>query len=167
MQNAVEAIEAGINSQEDVSDEEKAARISKLSDNTNKYYVGSRLNIPSPSDELVNKVVDWYGRRMTDQRLSSLVSDLTFIIPTYDYLNALARSKSTVAYFLYFNHYPVFMRGKYRGIVHAADLLYWFDVELKKWEAMLHCGMDGELDQEDLELKMMFSDLVGQFMRTG
>ncbi|KAK3772189.1 hypothetical protein RRG08_035229 [Elysia crispata] len=32
---------------------------------------------------------------------------------------------------------------------------------------MLHVGIDGPFDTEDRELQMMFSDLVGQFIKTG
>ncbi|GFS25881.1 carboxylic ester hydrolase [Elysia marginata] len=167
MQGAVDATEAGINGQEGVSGADKTAQIGKLYNNTHRFYLGSRLNIASPPGDLVDKAVSWYSRRLTENQLSTLVSDLTFIIPTYDYLNALARSKTTDAYFLYFNHYPGYMQGKHRGIVHAADLLYWFDIELEKWEKLLHVGIDGEFDEEDLNLQMMFTDLVGQFMKTG
>ena len=114
MQGAVESIEAGINSQENVSEEEKTAQINKLHENTQKFYLGSRLDTASPSNDLLDKVIDWYNRRLSEHQLPTLVSDLTFIIPTYDYLNALARSKTTDAYFLYFNHYPGFMRGKHQ-----------------------------------------------------
>ncbi|RUS79413.1 hypothetical protein EGW08_012826 [Elysia chlorotica] len=46
MQGAVDSLELGINSQEDVSEEDKAAQIKRLHDSTYGFYLGARVALP-------------------------------------------------------------------------------------------------------------------------
>ena len=159
----------GMRQMEGVSDEEKEAMVKEFVESAYSFCANSRMNEPV-ADTVVDKVVDWYKRRYNgNDILSEMIGDLSFIIPTYDFIDAASRGANTKVWLFHFNHYPRYMTGKSKGIVHGLDLAYWFDISVKNISQVLMVEMDFELGmgEDDLKLKQKMSDMIATFTQTG
>ncbi|XP_035826311.1 para-nitrobenzyl esterase isoform X2 [Aplysia californica] len=157
-----------INSRDDITDEEKAELLRKTLSSAYNFYARSRMDAPV-STTIVDKIVSWYDRRYGDDILAMLSSDLNFEVPTFDFIDAASRGRDTKVWLFHFNHFPRFMKGKEKGIVHGLDLCYWFDLSVERMEKLLRQGMDGTIgmDDEDLDLKSRLSKIIADFTKTG
>ncbi|KAI8784826.1 acylcarnitine hydrolase [Biomphalaria glabrata] len=125
--------------------------------------VADRLKIENPNPKLVDYVSSWYEDRFVGQTgYPLLLTDVNFIIPAYDILNAASQNPLTRVWFLYFNYYPSYLRGTERGTIHALDFVYWFDVSLKVFESS---GAVDNFSDTDKELKKVYSSIVADFVR--
>ncbi|XP_013064457.2 pyrethroid hydrolase Ces2a-like [Biomphalaria glabrata] len=155
-------------SRENVSIEEKDKQWEEVVWLSAMYNVADRLDRKDPSKDLTSFVFEWYDRRKgRDQALPTLISDLLFSIPTYDLLNAVARNPNGRVWYLYFNHYPQFMKGAYRGMIHGLDIVYLLDLSLEDMNKITQAGMTGNFSQEDQELKALYSALIAEFVKNG
>ncbi|CAL1541832.1 unnamed protein product [Lymnaea stagnalis] len=155
-------------SNDSLTTEEKVNLWSQTVDAATAENIGDRLGIDTPPRALVDFVHDWYERRKgRDSALPVLMSDVSFTIPSYDLLNALARSRSTDAWSLYFNHYPGFMRGAFKGMIHGMDLVYLLDLSLGAMASLTGAGIEGKFTEEDVELRTLYQAVVAEFIKTG
>ncbi|XP_012939415.1 neuroligin-4, X-linked-like [Aplysia californica] len=157
-----------IKSRGNITDNEKTELLKSIRSSTYDFYARSRMDAPV-STSIVDKMVSWYDRRFGDDTLTMLISDLGFIVPTFDFIDAASRGKDTKVWLFHFNHFPRFMKGKEKGIVHGLDLCYWFDLSVERLEKILRHGMDGTMgmDDEDLDLKSRLSAIIASFTNTG
>ncbi|XP_005100992.1 liver carboxylesterase 1F [Aplysia californica] len=157
-----------INSRDDITDEEKADLLRKTLSSAYNFYARSRMDA-MVSTSIVDKIVSWYDRRYGDDTLTMIISDLSFEIPTFDFIDAASRGKDTKVWLFHFNHFPRFMKGKEKGIVHGLDLCYLFDMSVERIEQILKQGIDGTIgmDDEDLDLKSRLSKIIADFTKTG
>ncbi|KAI8784827.1 acylcarnitine hydrolase [Biomphalaria glabrata] len=128
--------------------------------------VADRLKIENPNPNLVDYVSNWYEDRFVGQTgYPLLLTDVNFIIPAYDILNAASQNPLTRVWFLYFNYYPSYMRGSERGMVHALDIAYWFDVSLLSMNAFINAGAVDNFSDTDKELKKVYTSIVADFVQ--
>ena len=159
---------AAIRQQKSLSDEDKEKMIEYQRSTTLEFYVKSRLGQSTPGD-IQEEIFDWYDRRFGNETLAQLTGDANFLLPTFDFLDAVARSNSAKAWLFHLNHFPRFMKGSVKGSIHALDLIYYFDLSVERLEGMLRAGMDGELgmDQEDYRLRRLFGSFLADFVKHG
>ncbi|CAL1533848.1 unnamed protein product, partial [Lymnaea stagnalis] len=113
-------------------------------------------------------VGSWYEDRYPGESgYTQVLNDLQFTIPTFDVLNAVALNRASSAWLLYFNHYPSFMRGERRGMIHALDLVYWFDISTDVINSFVGAGAVGAFSEDELWLKKLYSSIVAEFIKTG
>ncbi|GFN80523.1 carboxylic ester hydrolase [Plakobranchus ocellatus] len=141
--------------------------IKGLYDSARRFYVGTRLNSPQPSELVMKTVKSWYDRRFGSEALTELMSDLSFLVPTLDYIEATAKEMKCDSWLLYFNHYPEILKGNQRGMPHSFELLYWFDFPLEMMKVFLSDRNIEEMGEEDLKLKHSFAALIATFVKTG
>lgn len=147
--------------------EEKVIAWEQTVNNAAADNIADRLGISNTPRELADFVYDWYARRKgRDSALSVLMADVSFNVPPYDLLNALARSKSTNAWSLYFNHYPGYMKGAFKGMIHGMDLAYLLDLSLEVMASMTGAGIEGGFAQEDDELRTLYQSMIAEFIKT-
>ncbi|KAH9514789.1 hypothetical protein Btru_023646 [Bulinus truncatus] len=129
--------------------------------------VADRLEIENPNSKLVDLVSGWYDNRFVDQdaSYSTLLTDVNFIIPAFDILNAASQNKKTRVWFLYFNYYPSYMRGSTRGMNHALDVAYWFDLPLSVINSFVQAGAVSDFTSTDMEIKKSYSAIVADFVK--
>jgi len=163
-----ESLKGVIRQQEGMTSEEKEAAISHLLQSAYYFYTNSRFNTEVPK-AVTDKIVDWYDRRFVGNTFGNLVGDLGFIVPTYDFINAASRGANTNVWLFHFNHYPKYMQGPNRGIIHALDLSYWFDLGLDYMNKVVFAGANTEMGMqtEDLELKTQLTSIIATFAQTG
>ncbi|KAH9514795.1 Pyrethroid hydrolase Ces2a [Bulinus truncatus] len=155
-------------SRENVSTEELDRQWEDIVRLATKLNLADRLGHVDPPEDLVSFVFDWYERRYgRDKALPPLLSDLSFSIPSYDLLNAVTRRKNGMAWSLYFNYYPQFMKGTFKGMIHGMDIVYLLDLSLVDIEKITQSGIKGEFSQEDQELKSLYSDIIAEFIKVG
>ncbi|GFR81515.1 carboxylic ester hydrolase [Elysia marginata] len=131
------------------------------------FYVGTRLQTPSPPEPALKAVDSWYQRRYGENALIEMNSDLNFLIPSVDYIESTTKDASCNAWLLYFNHYPEIIKGHQRGMPHSFDLLYWFDFPLELMKIFLSNPTIEEMREKDLKLKQSFSAVISAFVKTG
>ncbi|CAL1544004.1 unnamed protein product [Lymnaea stagnalis] len=142
-------------------DKEKSWR-NALSASTRKS-VYDILGAEHATDKNIRTAQDWYSaRRSAPYDVYELNADLTFIIPTFDFLDVIAKSGRTYSWLLYFNHYPKVITGNSKGVAHGLDLAYWFDFNTDTIRRRFVAGI-GEFEEEDLNLKKVFSSVVANF----
>ncbi|CAL1547120.1 unnamed protein product [Lymnaea stagnalis] len=132
-----------------------------------KSFIADHLNIESVTDDLASEVLNWYETNSHVLSNLAMQTDLMFTIPTQDILDTIARSRKTSVWFLYFNHYPQFLKEDFRGMIFNLDLLYLFDMEIHDLRQNYGPFMTGEFQKEDDELKKLFSSIVASFVQNG
>ncbi|CAL1544002.1 unnamed protein product, partial [Lymnaea stagnalis] len=116
------------------------------------------------TDNVIGSALQWYSARLfPPYDVYELQADVTFFIPTFDFLNAIAKSGRTSSWLLYFNHYPKHIVSDTKGSPHGLDLAYWFDAD----EATLDRRSIEKFDDEDVNLKKVFSSIVANFVKFG
>ncbi|KAH9514790.1 Cocaine esterase [Bulinus truncatus] len=122
--------------------------------------VAGRLEIENPNSKLVDLVSSWYDNRFVDQDVgySTLLTDVNFIIPAFDILNAASQNKKTRVWLLYFNYYPSYLTGSTRGTSHGFDISYWFDPPTSIFNEVA-------FSNTDIEIKKMYSSIVADFVK--
>ena len=143
------------------------AMVESIRASTKRYYIGAHLQTLYPSELALKTVDSWYERRFGDGALVELGSDLNFVLPTFDYIEATTKGDTCKAWLLYFNHYPQILKGHRRGIPHSFELLYWFDFPLELAKIYVSDPNIEEMGEEDLKLKQKFSAVVAAFVKTG
>ncbi|CAL1544005.1 unnamed protein product, partial [Lymnaea stagnalis] len=132
---------------------------------TRDFIYSNSSDVP---EDLVKNILGWYqARESSPSDVIRLVLDLTFVVPTLDILNAIGRGGRTESWLLYFNHYPRYLSGDGKGMMHALDLSYWFDVEMDVVRRLLAPQASGDFGDEDVTLKKIFSSIVASFVKNG
>ncbi|CAL1533847.1 unnamed protein product [Lymnaea stagnalis] len=127
-----------------------------------------RLEVAEADPVVADAVGSWYEDRYPGESgYTQIVYDLHFTIPTFDVLNAVALNRASSAWLLYFNHYPSFMRGERRGMIHALDLVYWFDISTDVINSFVGAGAIGTYSKDEMRLKKLYSSIVAAFIKTG
>ncbi|XP_059158605.1 pyrethroid hydrolase Ces2a-like [Physella acuta] len=130
--------------------------------------ISDGLDLETLPNHIFQTVVDWYEDRNTIYTaIPEIVTDLQFYIPTFQVLNAIARSKTTDAWLLYFNYYPHYMRGDSRGMVHVLDLTYWFDTPADELQKMLSSKTPTNFDARDKRVKARLAAIIASFVKFG
>lgn len=129
--------------------------------------ISQRLEADDIPDDLLHKVYGWYDARYGAQSIFlQLAVDVNFFLPTFDILNTIS-SLGSEGRLLYFNHYPRYMKGAYRGTPHALDIAYLFDMPLAWIRRITGDQHGGVFEEEDEKLKKLFSSVIGNFVKTG
>ncbi|CAL1541831.1 unnamed protein product [Lymnaea stagnalis] len=132
------------------------------------FNIGDRLGLESPSDVQVRPITDWYeNRHPGEAAVKTLISDLYFSVPLFDFLKAVARNSSVKAWLMYFNHFPSYLNGTSKGMTHGLDLPYLFDIPMDVVDRLTFAGIHGSFDGADLRLRRLFSSLIAEFTKTG
>ena len=156
-----------ISTREDLTDDAKINMISELQASAVTFSIKTRLGKDIPT-VAVEKIVDWYDRRFGNDTIWQLMGDLSFLVPTFDFINAASRGPNNRVWLFYFNHYPKYMQGSNKGVIHAADLAYWFDFDLAILDTF-KAGIDLDIGmiEEDAWMKSLLSSIIGDFTNTG
>ncbi|XP_059158609.1 cocaine esterase-like [Physella acuta] len=150
------------------SDADKDALWYQFKKSLARSNIAQRYEVPDVSSQVVKTVTDWYEDRFVgDTAYQQLLTDLHFNIPAFDVLNAITQSKNTHVWLMYFNYYPHFMQGPYRGMIHSLDLCFWFDFPLPLIDKYLSAGATGSYDQRDRQIKRNFSTILAEFVKNG
>lgn len=162
-------IKATIMQDDTYTEQQKLDIIHNLKSNVRDDYLKSRFDTQTLDRAVVDKIMNFYDRRIPDdeESLFDMVADLSFLLPSFDFLKAVSKHEACKSWFLYFNHFPNFMKGNFRGTPHAIDLVYWHDIDINMLESLLHVGMEGQMDDDELKLKHMFSSVLTDFMKYG
>ncbi|CAL1528511.1 unnamed protein product, partial [Lymnaea stagnalis] len=123
------------------------------------------------SDKVIEKVMEYYNNNYEINPLADFAADAIFHIPILDWANAATRGFSiekSKVHMLRFVHWPMFMAGPYKGMVHATDLLYLFDLELENINKIINLQVNGSLwSEEDDYLKQRYISIAADFIKTG
>ena len=121
------------------------------------------------SDTVFEKMIDYYERRATfEESIIDIMNDSCFLIATLDLSKAAAQRKETKSWFLLFDHYPSFFRNlPQKGMVHGLDVPYLMDYDIEYLGKLMGLPLSGKLEGEELQVKLDFIALVGDFVRTG
>ncbi|CAL1544003.1 unnamed protein product [Lymnaea stagnalis] len=115
-------------------------------------------------DNVIGSALQWYSARLfPPYDVYELQADVTFFIPTFDFINTIGKSGRTSSWLLYFNHYPKHITPDIKGSPHGLDLAYWLDAD----EASLRRRSIEKFDDEDVNLKKVFSSIVANFVKFG
>ncbi|CAL1527528.1 unnamed protein product [Lymnaea stagnalis] len=151
-----------------LTEDEKFNRWHWYLSNVSEEVIADRLQLDNTPPALLKKLRDWYQtRNPTPYDVLQLLADANFIIPTFDLINTVARSRNAESWLLYFNHYPQFMKGDLKGVIHAMDLAYWFDLDTTYLLHLMAPGVTGVFEEEDFKLRRIFSDTIASFIKTG
>lgn len=157
-----------LNQDNSTTDEEKKNTIQIMKTKIRDAYLNSRLDTQTPDNKIIDDIMNFYDRRRPGHEpLLDMVTDLSFLVPSYDFVKAASKDKSCKSWLLYFNYFPNYMKDSVRGSPHAIDLLYWHDIELQMLEMVLQMGLTGQMDDGDFKLKQMFSSVIADFMKNG
>ncbi|BFZ25138.1 hypothetical protein BsWGS_28177 [Bradybaena similaris] len=130
------------------------------------------LRLPLSVSELV---LEEYKKIYGDLKkaTTALITDATFVKASVNFLEAFTRRSRTKqphpgknAYLLSFDHHPRYVPDQY--MLHALDLAYLFDLNVKKLiENLYYLDLEDKFYEEDDELKADYIDLVTAFIKTG
>ncbi|XP_059158598.1 cholinesterase 2-like [Physella acuta] len=130
-------------------------------------FISQRLEADDISEDLLRQVYGWYDARYGAQSVFvQLAVDVNFVLPMFDILNTIS-SLGSEGRLLYFNHYPRYMKGAYRGTPHALDIAYLFDMPVDWIKRITGDQNGGVFEEEDEKLKKLFSSVIGDFVKTG
>ena len=152
----------------DMEEEQKKAMIEEITTSGYHQITSARLE-SNASPVTVYKARSWYEKRYNTEIMAEMSADVNFLLPTLDFIDAAARGENTKVWLFYFNHYPAFMKGRFRGVPHGADLCYWTEFSHGRMERILRAGMDGDtpMDREDLLMKSWITQIIADFTKTG
>ncbi|CAL1528513.1 unnamed protein product [Lymnaea stagnalis] len=123
------------------------------------------------SDKVIEKVMEYYNKNYEINPLADFAADALFHIPTIDWANTATRGFSiekSKVHMLRFVHWPMFMAGPYKGMVHGTDLLYLFDTEPEFINKIINLHVNGSLwGEEDDYLKQKYISIAADFIKTG
>ena len=167
MEAHVKLSEMMLSHQLSLSGADAQSMLGALHDSAKRFYVRMRLQNSSHSESALKTVESWYERRYGADFLIDLSSDLNFILPTFDYIEATTKSDVCKGWLLYFNHYPQILKGHRKGIPHGFELLYWFDFPIELMKIYVSDPNIEIMGEEDLKLKQHFSAIISAFVKTG
>ncbi|KAI8782044.1 cholinesterase, partial [Biomphalaria glabrata] len=128
--------------------------------------VGDRFEVQTPNPSAVNVVSSWYENRYDGQNgYPILLTDVNFVIPAFDILDAASEGPATRVWFTYFNHYPKYLTGPEKGMLHGLDIAYSFDVPLATMNAFIQAGAVDDFTETDEKIKKIFTSFIGDFVR--
>ncbi|XP_059157002.1 carboxylesterase 1C-like isoform X2 [Physella acuta] len=123
------------------------------------------------SETVVSNVIDYYSSSYEVSPLADFAADAIFHIPTFEWASAATRGlamEDSKVHMFRFVHWPKFMAGPYKGMIHGTDLLYLFDLDPDFLKKIIDLHINGSLwGEEDDYLKEKYISMVADFIKTG
>ncbi|CAG5116759.1 unnamed protein product, partial [Candidula unifasciata] len=123
------------------------------------------------SQQVIQKVAEYYGNNFHMDPLADFVSDAMFNIQSLQFVTAVAGGRSSQdsrVHFFQFAYSPEYVLDPSNGFPHAFDLVYLFDLDMEFVIKLVPAKVDGsKWNKNDDLLRQKFIKLVADFIKTG